>query len=121
MSQWNLIKLELARTAEFPEGSPSRSYLLWLPLLADGTIDEEARLAAPQRATVRRFWPSQADQAGYIIRNGNGWAFSYSLDEGDAENLCHLENHTFKTGSCLTVMEPGGDWFPYRVTSIVDD
>src|SRR5580765_7738714 len=56
---WKSIRLELARTPEFPEGSASRAFLLHLPLDQDGLIDEEVLRDAPARATVHRFWPNE--------------------------------------------------------------
>ena len=36
---WKTIRLELARTPEFTNGSPIRAYLLRLPLDPDGLIE----------------------------------------------------------------------------------
>jgi hypothetical protein len=115
MPDWSLIRLELGRTPEFPEGSASRAYLLRLPLSADGLIDEAAIAQRPAMATVRRFWPNEADQQGYLIRKGNGWAFSYALGEGDDEAVFHLESHPLRAGEYVTLTEPNGVRFPYRV------
>ena len=58
---WKRIRLELARTEGFPEGSANRAYLLRLPLDSNGFIDEAARSNRPRWATVRRFWPSERE------------------------------------------------------------
>lgn len=118
MSEWRIAKLELARTDEFPSGSPSRSYLIRLPLNDDGLIDEKARAAEPQRATIRRFWPNEPDQSGYVIRVKNGWAFSYAVGEDDDEAVFHLENHPIREGEYLTLTEPDGTRLPFRVVSL---
>jgi len=118
MSHWYLVKLELARTTEFPSGSPSRSYLIRLPLDGDGLIDEEMRKEEPKRATVRRFWPNEADQSGYILKMKRGWAFSYAVGEDDDENIFHLENHPVREGEYITLTESDGDRYPYRIVSI---
>ena len=55
-------------------GFPHHCYLLHLPLEARGLIDEEMVRASPKRATVRRFWPSQPDLRGYVIKMSKGWA-----------------------------------------------
>lgn len=115
MAQWTIVKLELARTDEFPSGSPSRSYLIRLPLDDDGLIDEAMRKADPARATVRRFWPKEADQSGYVLKVKNGWAFSYAVGEEDDEGLFHLENHPIRDGEYLTLTEPDGTRLPFRV------
>ncbi len=115
MSKWHIIKLELARTDEFPTGSPSRSYLIRLPLDDNGVIDEFARKADPGRATVRRFWPKEADQTGYVLRAKNGWVFSYAIGEDDDESIFHLENHHIRQDEYLTLTEPDGSQHTYRV------
>ena len=117
---WKNIRLELARTKEFPEGSASRTYLLRLPIDDDGLIDEEERRAFPARATVRRFWPNEADMSGYVIRTPRGWAFSYKLGEDDDEAIFHLESHRMRVGEYITLTEPDGRQYPFRVVRVDD-
>jgi hypothetical protein len=52
MPTWNLVRLELAGTSEYPEGSASRAYMLRVPLDDAGLIDEAA-LAATELARGR--------------------------------------------------------------------
>jgi hypothetical protein len=115
---WYCLRLELARTKDFPQGSASRCYLLRLPLTDEGLIDESARQADPARATVRRFWPNQADLSGYVIHTPRGWAFSYGPGEADDEAVFHLENHPMRVGNYITLTEPDGERLPFRVASI---
>jgi hypothetical protein len=115
---WKSIRLELARTREFPEGSASRAILLHLPLDKDGLIDEETLRRAPVRATVHRFWPNESDQAGYVIRTPRGWALSYRPGEEDDEIVFHLETHPIRMGEYVTLTEPDGRQLPFRVASL---
>ena len=115
---WKTIRLELARTNDFPEGSASRSYLLRLPLGADGLVDPAAVERNPAQATVCRFWPSEPDRAGYVIPTGGGWKFSYEPAEVDAQALFHLEGHPLRLGEYVTVTEPDGRQLPFRVASL---
>lgn len=115
---WTSIRLELARTSEFPQGSPSRAYLLHLPLDETGLIDEEALRHSPARATVRRFWPNERDMAGYVIRTPHGWALSYAPGEADDETVFHLETHPIRLGEYVTLTEPDGRQLPFRVASL---
>jgi hypothetical protein len=115
---WKNIRLELARTKEFPEGSVSRAYLLRLPLDDDGLIEEAAFRALPAQATVRRFWPNEADLAGYVIRTPRGWAFSYRIGDEDDEAIFHLESHPLRVGEYITLTEPDGRQLPFRVASV---
>lgn len=116
---WYAVRLELARTPKFPQGSPSRSYILHLPLLPDGKIDEGVLSKHPAKALVRRFWPSEPDLVGMLVStNGSGWAFSYRDGPDDDERLFRLSDHDIVAGNYLTVSEPDGDVLPYRVTDV---
>lgn len=115
MPKWNLVRLELARTPEFPEGSASRAYMLRVPLDAAGSIDNAALAQRPGMATVRRFWPNEADKSGYLIRTDKGWAFSYDIGDEDDEKLYHLEAHPLRVGEYVTITEPDGRIYPFRV------
>lgn len=116
---WKNIRLELDRAALFPRGSTHRCYLLQLPLEKGGLIDEDMVRASPRRATVRRFWPSQPDLRGYVIKMSKGWAFSYeSRIDGD-ETVFQLDTHPMGVGECLTLTEPDGERLPFRVTDII--
>lgn len=121
MSEWQLVRLELGRTPEFPAGSTSRAFMLRLPLADDGLIDEAALRKSPAMATVRRFWPDEPDQQGYLVPKGQGWAFSYALGEDDDEDLYHLELHPIRSGEYLTISEPDGRRLPYRVVRVEPD
>ena len=115
MEHWHLVRLELARTAEFPQGSASRAYMLRVPLDDGGFVDRAALARRPGLATVRRFWPNEPDQTGHLIRSGKAWVFSYEIGEGDDERLYHLEDHPLRTGEYVTLTEPDGSRLPFRV------
>ena len=121
MSEWSLVRLELGRTPEFPEGSASRAYMLRVPLASDGLIDQTAIAQRPAMASVRRFWPNEPDQQGYLIRKGKGWAFSYALGEDDDEAVYHLESHPIRFGEYVTLTEPDGTRLPFRVVRAEPD
>lgn len=110
-----MIRLELARTHDFPEGSTARQYLLTLPLDDDDRIDAAAIEAEPARATVRRIWDGEPDRHGYVIRTERGWALSYALGEEDDEPIFHLETHPIRIGEYLTLTENEGEVQPFRI------
>lgn len=112
---WKTIRLELARSPSFPNGSASRAYLLHLPLNDDGLVDDSEFSRSPALATVRRHWPNERDRSGYVIRRRKGWAFSYAAGDTDDEDLFHLESHPLRPGEYVTITEPSGDRLPYRV------
>ena len=76
MDNWKTVRLELAGTAQFPAGSVGRAYLIRLPLDDTDGIDEAAFRANPERATVHRFWSSEPDETGHLVRDGDGWAIA---------------------------------------------
>ena len=119
--QWKIIRLELARTPEFPEGSARHAYVLRLPLDEKGLIDEAAVTFHPHLATVRRSWPNEPDRQGYIIRKPNGWAFSYALGDDDDEAVYHLETHPIVLGDYVTLTETDGQRLPFRVVGLHPD
>ena len=111
---WQSIRLELAGTHDFPRGSASRVYLLRLPLDAEGAIDESALTRLPERATVRRFWPSQADLWGRVVKTAQGWAFAYGGGDPVIQpNLPALHN-----GADVLLSEPDGTALPFRVARL---
>ena len=83
------IRLELARTPDFPEGSPAHGYEFVAPLDTRGHLDSSEWPRAKGACTVRRFWNSQPDEHGALIHRRNGsWAFSYA--PGDDLSLIHI-------------------------------
>jgi hypothetical protein len=115
---WKTIRLELGRTKEHPEGSPAHAYVLHLPLDASGHIDEAAFKSDPDRATVLRMWPGEADERGQVIRKrGGGYAISYEPGEDDDEPFWHLTTHALTVGEYVTITETDGEALPFKVIS----
>lgn len=116
---WKRIRLELAGSPEFPDGSASRAYMLCLPLDGDGMINDGELHAAPRMATIRRYWPSQPDRAGYVQREGDGWRFSCFPVVGPEGRRIHLENRPLCLGELVTLTEPDGSRLLFRVQWVV--
>ena len=113
---WFTIRLDLARSHAFPEGSPAHCYLLRAPLTELGTIDGRALHAHPEQATVLRSWPDEAERHGYLIHDAGAWRFSYAPGEADDEPIFHLETHPLAVGAYLTVHEQDGEELCFKVT-----
>lgn len=111
---WTTIRLELARTPAFPNGSAARSYVMRLPLGPDGRIDEQEYRHHPEYATVRRFWPNEPDRHGHLLRTAAGWALTYNPHEAPFR----LEATMIQSGSHLTLIEPGGEGMPFEVKAV---
>lgn len=107
---WKSIRLELARTEQYPDGSPRHVYIVHAPLTADGLIDEKQFKLAPERASVHRYWGSERPMSGYVVKTAQGWAFSYERGEDDDEPVFHLDSHPLRQGEYVTII--GNDECP---------
>jgi len=110
---WNTIRLELARTRDFPAGSVSRGYLIRVPLNDIGSIDEASLVEAPHKATVRRFWSTEPDESGRVVRANGQWALRCN---GHPDRL--LSAPSFKIGNEVDVFDTNGMPMQFRVASI---
>lgn len=115
---WKRIRLELARTPEFPQGSAGIAYLIDLPLDEQGMVDLRELARSPDKALVLRSWPEEPDHSGYLVRTDGGWSLSYEPGEEDDENIFRLESHVFRPGEYLTLTEPDGRRLPFRVVTV---
>ena len=128
--KWKVIRLELASSWQFPRGSAGRSYLVRLPLKDDGTIDTTALEAQPARATVRRYWPNEADMIGQLVHTPMGYAIQYETNgsarsNGNAEAHAHCEPRLLQFGADaisigeeIFLTEPDGHQVRYRVANL---
>ena len=113
------VRLELARTTEFPEGSPDHGYEFRIPLNEEGQIDAEAWAADKSACTVRRFWGDADPEEGYLIHTRHRtWAFSYAPGEEDDEPFFRFEAHLFKEGEYVSLTGHDGEMHPFRVVSV---
>jgi len=119
LAQWYLVKLELAPTEDFPNGSPARAFLLRLPITTDGSIDENERSAHPGAAFARRFWQNEPDGTGVIRLNSAGWFIAFP-DDG-MEFRYHLDNLKIRLGETVALTTPEGKNLPFRVVSLRAD
>ena len=113
------IRLELARTREFPEGNAACGYEFKAPLDAAGHLD--AALWAKHRddCTVRRFWLRADDEHGRLVHHrGNKWVFSYRPGEEDDEPIFRFDSHVFKVGEYVSVTEHDGVTRPFKVAEV---
>ena len=127
--KWKMIRLELASSWQFPRGSAGRNYLIWLPLTDDGEIDAGALETHPLRATVRRYWPNEADMVGRLVHTPMGFAIQYervpARPNGRAESNGHRDHHLIQfgaeaisPGNDVLMTEPDGHQVRYRIANL---
>lgn len=127
--KWKVIRLELASNWEFPRGSAGRSYLIRLPLTEGGAIDVASLQSQPARATVRRYWPNQADMLGYVVHTPTGYAIRYELNGARRGAIDEANGHedpssfqfgadAIKVGEQILLTEPDGHQARYRIAKL---
>jgi hypothetical protein len=113
------IRLELARTPEFPEGNPSCGYEFKAPLDSKGQLDAGTWPKVKDACTVRRFWQQADDEHGRLEHHrGNRWVFSYRPGDDDDEPIFRLDKHAFRVGEYVSVTEHDGVARPFRVAAV---
>jgi hypothetical protein len=113
------VRLELARSREFPDGSNRHGYEFMLPLTEAGKLDLADWERAPELCTVHRFWDGEGDEVGQLVRTGKGkWAFSYVVGEDDDEPIHRFAEHVFREGEYISVREANGEPHTFRIALI---
>jgi len=113
------IRLELARTKDFPEGSPNCGYEFTAPLTADGHLDAEAWKKNRDACTVRRFWIGEDEEEGTLLHGRGGrWLFSYAPGDDDDEPIFKFDRHVIKEGEYISITEHDGVNRPFRIVSV---
>jgi hypothetical protein len=115
MNNWKNIRLELARTSEFPAGSVSRGYLIRLPLNDDDRVDRDTLAGAPHKAIVRRYWSTEPDEAGLVLPANGGWAMRC---DGRPDRRLEIDGCPIRLGQQVSVVDTDGDELPFRVASV---
>jgi len=115
---WKTIRLELDASADFPQGSVSRAFLLRLPVTDDGSIDEAAFTREPGRATVRRHWPNEPDRSGPLERCRQGYSFTYSNGHDGNHVLFHIGHSLPRPGDRIMIRDRGGENLFFRVAAL---
>jgi hypothetical protein len=116
MSTLSLIRLELGRTEEFPQGSRQHGYEFVAPLTKEGHVDAAAWRETKKRCWVRRFWGRDRDEHGMLKHVGHGWRFDYGFVAESDEPFFKLDQHAFAAGNYVSIREHDGVTRPFRVT-----
>lgn len=118
-----VIRLELARDHEFPEGSSDHGYEFVAPLTPDGNLDAAEWKHHRAECRVTRFWGDAEEEAGHVVRKpGGAWAFHYDIegDEDDDEAGYRFNTHVFELGGYVSVKEQDDKLRTFRIVRIED-
>lgn len=113
------IRLELARTRDYPEGNPSCGYEFTAPLTRDGHLDLDFYRQNKSACRVRRFWEGQETESGVLLHQGKDrWVFSYAPGEDDDEPAFKFDRHSFVAGEYVSITEHDGVTRPFKIVSV---
>lgn len=118
------IRLHLARSREFPEGSSRHGYELVAPIDTKGHIDLELWRKHRDHCRVRRFWNGEPEQVGRLLHKAGGaeharWVFDYDESRADDDEAGYrFGGHTFTPGEYVSIIEDDGDVRTFRVVSV---
>jgi hypothetical protein len=117
------IRLNLARSKEFPSGSARHGYEFVAPLDGDGHIDAGEWRKHREHCGVRRFWEGEDDQVGRLIHKGGGksdrWVFDYDQSaEEDDEAGYRFAAHVFRPGEYVSIRDEDGEMHTFQVVSV---
>ena len=118
------IRLNLARSKEFPQGSPRHGYEFVAPLNGNGHIDVALWRQHRDHCRVRRFWEGQDDEIGFVVHKPGGpehgrWMFDYNpLRADDDESGYRFGTHAFRTGEYVSIRDEEGEMHTFVVASV---
>jgi hypothetical protein len=118
------IRLNLARSKEFPAGSPDRGYEFVAPLDRSGYIDAKLWQQYRERCRVRRFWNGEAEQIGRLVHKPGGkeharWIFDYDVNRSDDDEAGYRFGiHAFALGEYVSISDENNEVHPFRVESV---
>jgi hypothetical protein len=118
------IRLHLARSKEFPEGSVQYGYEFVAPLDESGHIDPQLWQKYRQHCGVRRFWSGEDDQFGRLVYKPGGaehvrWVFDYDASgTDDDEPGYRFGVHAFAPGEYVSSRGEDGELHTFRVASV---
>lgn len=119
-----LIRLELARSKKFPQGSARHGYEFVAPLNPNGHIDAAAWKANRAACWVKRFWAGEEDQVGKLVHKPGGqeharWIFDYDdTADDDDEAGYRLGSHAFRPGEYVSIRDAENEIHTFSVASV---
>ena len=118
------IRLHLARSKAFPEGSSRHGYEFVAPIDAKGHIDPDLWRQHREHCRVRRFWNGEPEQVGKLLHKPGGaeharWVFDYDASRSDDDEAGYrFGGHAFAPGEYVSITEDDGDVHTFKVMSV---
>lgn len=117
------IRLNLARSKDFPLGSERHGYEFVAPLDGSGHIDPTLWQKYREHCGVRRFWGDE-EEIGRLVHKSGGkeharWVFDYDQTaEEDDEAGYRFASHAFRPGEYVSIRDEDGEMHTFKVVSV---
>jgi hypothetical protein len=117
------IRLNLARSKAFPDGSRQHGYEFVAPLDGAGHIDATLWREHRDNCRVRRFWGGD-EEVGFLVHKPGGseharWIFDYDASaEDDDESGYRFGAHAFRPGEYVSIRDEEGEMHTFLVVSV---
>ena len=118
------IRLNLARSKEFPAGSPQHGYEFVAPIDGNGHIDSHLWQQFRDHCRVRRFWNGADEQIGRLVHKPGGaeharWVFDYDPNRADDDESGYgFGVHAFSTGEYVSISDDDGQLHTFKVMAV---
>lgn len=116
------IRLELARSHDFPSGSSERGYDFIAPLDNEGHLVASEWREHREQCRVKRFWLHEKDEIGRLVHKRNhAWVFDYNpKSDDDDERGFKFDRHRFVPGEYVSITEHDGVQRTFFIKAVVD-
>ena len=117
------IRLELARSKAYPNGSPRCGYEFAAPLDGANHIDVGAWKELREKCSVNRFWENEVDTVGRLVHRSGGdggatWIFDYDKRRRDDDQAGYrFGSHAFVTGEYVTLRDQDSE-HTFKIVSV---
>ena len=117
------IRLELARSKEFPNGSANHGYEFIALLDVNGHVDAMLWQQHRENCRVSRFW-GDGEEIGYLLHKPGGpeharWVFDYhEATRHKDEYGYRFGTHIFRFGEYVSIQDEAGELHTFRVVSV---
>ena len=116
---WKRIRITVARSRAFPQGSNRHGYEIVLPLQPDGMLDQATLDRTPELCSVHRFWEGEGDALGRLRRERSGhWTIVYDPGGPPEEPIHRFAQHRLVEGEYLSTQDHAGREHVLRVVSV---
>ena len=121
-----LIRLNLARSKDFPHGSTRHGYEIIAPLDYAGHIDPVAWKDHRGQCRVKRIWDGEETEAGLLVHRPGGaeharWVFDYNpKEQSNDEAGYRFGSHTFASGEYVSIRSVDGNMHTFVVASVTN-